>query len=145
MPIVRPSANRIRRASSSFATLGLIWCLASAGCGGARAPDGATLAGEVTIDGEPVAEGAITWTPRDASAGQAVGASIADGRYQVDGVPWGEVTVTFQAVRETGRTIQEYSKQVPETVNIIPPQYGGGIVVMVEKGQSTQDFALTTK
>jgi hypothetical protein len=65
------------------------------GCG----PSAATVSGEVTYEGQPVGDGYITFTPADGK-GPDGGGQIAEGRYQVAGLPPGPKVVKVVAVRK---------------------------------------------
>ena len=128
-------------------TLVLLGVLAAghvAGCGGPGFPS-ARLEGTVTVDGQPVETGNISFTPTQADRGSGATATISGGRYVAEGVPQGKVRVYFDATRETGRTIEQFGKPYPETVNVIPEKYRAGMEIDVSGEEVNQDFKLTSQ
>lgn len=107
-----PSSRRAR-----FGGYGLITAvalLALTGCG----DSGNTVRGRVTIDGQPVESGSITFEPADGQ-GQATGALITVGAYELTGAQApgpGAKTVVIQASRKTGRTVKAGPPFPPEHV-----------------------------
>jgi hypothetical protein len=77
---------------------------------GCRSEYDATLSGVVTLDGKPVSQGRVTWTPVD--AGSAAYATIdRDGSYEVrtglaTGLKPGEYYVTVAANESAARTTE---------------------------------------
>lgn len=116
--------------------------LCTAGCGTAVRDDTATLAGRVTIDGEPVSLGGIQFMPLD--KGRPAFAEVRDGRYQ-SRVPQGRVRVIFSARRETGRQVEVYSTTIPEVIDVLPASLREGIEITVEGDDPSRDFALSGK
>jgi len=96
-----------------------------AGCGSGRFP----VAGEVTYDGKPVAEGTISFEPADGK-GPTTGGKISGGKYEFKGnaapLP-GKKTVRIYAARKTGRQVEvKHSKPkqlVDEIERYIPDVY----------------------
>ena len=87
----------------------LLWCLGllAAGLPGCGGPgyDSVSLEGEFRINGRPVEQGGITFSPLGPERGRGVYAEVRSGRYRADGVPVGQVRVTFMAIEYTGRTV----------------------------------------
>ncbi len=115
------------------------------GCG-KSAPKNPTakLAGQVTIDGQPIAEGRIDFFPT-AQAGQPDGGPIVAGAYEVQRAPLGKVHVSFSAIRESGKILHERDHDFPERVNLIPPKFQTGIEVEVNGDNSALNFELKSK
>jgi hypothetical protein len=124
-----------------------------AGCGGGNT---ATLTGEVTYDGQPVAEGYVTFLPADGQ-GPAAGGRIANGRYTVENLTPGPKVVKIEAVKEVpfARSSEEMAKRAAENkakgdgsglidpADIIPPHAeGNNAKVEVKPGKHTVDFHL---
>lgn len=126
-------------AAAAFALLGL-----TAGCGG---PPRAKVSGTVTLDGNPVESGTISFYPT-ANAGQTAGGGIQDGRYTLDASP-GEMTVVISANKVVGKT--RMFKDGPETdkvVELIPERYNKTSELKVTLQPGTNEgvnFELTTK
>jgi len=74
---------------------------ASIGCGRVEGPQTAVVSGNVTLDGTPVADGAISFVPIDGK-GAPSGAKIANGTYTAD-VPLGEKRVEIRAPKVVGQ------------------------------------------
>lgn len=102
------------------------------------------LHGEVTVDGQPVDRGNVSFIPESPQQGSAFSTEIRDGRYEAD-VPAGPLRVYFQATRETGRMIDVFGKPQPETENIIPGRYQGGLRIDASTSDPLQNFHLTTE
>jgi hypothetical protein len=107
----------------------------------------AVVEGEVTVDGQPLPRGTMTFTPLEI-AGTAVSAEINNGRFTAVDVPAGRVRVSFNATRETGRMItdQETGETFPEVVHLVAPRYvSQGVEVSVAEGRDEHDFRLTAR
>jgi hypothetical protein len=112
------------------------------GCGTATREDTATLAGLVTIDGEPVVLGGIQFMPQE--QGRPTFAEVRDGRYQAR-VPKGRVRAIFSARRETGRQVEVYSTTIPEVIDVLPASLREGIEITVAGDDPSRDFVLSSK
>ena len=72
--------------------------------------DRGTVAGQVTLDGAPLAVGAIQFIPLQTDQGRATGGTIQDGQYRLtdDAAPEiGTYRVEIRATRKTGRMVQK--------------------------------------
>ena len=79
----------------------------AAGCG---EKNRATVTGQVTLDGDPLAVGSIRFMPLENNQGRATGGRIEDGRYRLagDAAPLiGTYRVEIRANRKTGRMVQK--------------------------------------
>lgn len=112
-----------------------------AGCGG-QGYSTARVEGQVTVDGQPLTQGTLSFTPLQSERGAGVSAPIEAGRYVAVKVPQGRVRVGFQAVKETGRTVMQFGKPYPETVNAIPDKYRAGIEIEIAGDEANKDFNL---
>ena len=56
-------------------------CLLSSGCGGS----GISVSGTVTLDGTPIADGYVSFTPESGTKGPAVAGRIKSGSYMIPG------------------------------------------------------------
>jgi hypothetical protein len=114
------------------------------GCGQSVNPHPtARLAGRVTIDGRPIAQGRIQFFPITAG-GQPDDTEIKDGEYAAEHVPRGKVRVVFLSAKETGKIIHD-GHDYPEIASIIPDQYRSGIDIDVGEDNPNQVFALVSK
>src|SRR5437764_18311 len=73
--------------------------LVIAGC--TQGPAMGTVRGEVTLDGQPLKEGRVLFTPEDGQ-GQTGGSTIADGKF-VAQVPTGKMKVQINANKVVGK------------------------------------------
>jgi hypothetical protein len=124
-------------------------CSLVAVCGCSRGPGypSATVSGTVTIDGQPVPKGQITFSPAAHGQGPVIGSKIAQGKYRCERVPLGQHRVTFAAQAEAMSTIIDVSTgqkhEVPK--DILPPRYLSGLDAEVKAGKTLLDFPLQTK
>jgi hypothetical protein len=122
------------------------------GCGASTA----TVSGEVTWEGEPVANGFITFTPVDGK-GKDGGAPIQSGRYTVRDLPPGPKLVQVIATRKVNfASTSEEMKQraaaargrgdhtgLVDPADVIPANAeGNNVQVEVAAGSSTRNFHL---
>ncbi|MDR0520618.1 MAG: carboxypeptidase-like regulatory domain-containing protein [Planctomycetaceae bacterium] len=123
---------------------------------GCRNPQGRlSVSGTVTLDGEPIADGTISFEP----AGEQPikvrsGTVIRNGKYTVPGtsglVP-GDYTVLLTAQKDTGKFVKmkndldgsEY--EVREIMNLIPPDKAWQRITVTKTGKQTFDFPIKTK
>ena len=120
-----------------FASLAV---LSLAGCGGHKY-QGTSLSGSVTVGGQPIEKGTISFVPT--GDGPVVSAPITNGSYTTEErVPVGKVRVTFIAIKETGATKTEGGRTLPETVSLIPDKYKDGIEKDITASDTKLDFAL---
>lgn len=125
------------------------WSMLVGGCGGGGVST-VTLEGAVSVDGTPAEKGLISFTPLKSGAGKAVSAEIRDGRYRAEKVPVGRVLAQFNAVKETGKMIQdndpaEAGASYPETINLIPQKHRSGVEITLSETETKHDFALTSQ
>ena len=121
-----------------------------------QAASGEDVRGRVTLDGEPLALGAITLEPVAGGAGKVTGALIRDGRYELTGPAAARVGACRVSITAsptpTGRMIQDPSKP-PGSLS---PEMLGGIVaerfnaatslrIEVVAGDNVADFAVESK
>lgn len=115
-----------------------------AGCGGGG--PGATVEGSVTLDGQPLQEGAISFVPADGKTASA-GGTITDGKYSV-AVPPGPKRVEITASKVVGQRPayagDPNSPMIDITKSIVPPRYNSQseLTLEVQSGDNQKDFAL---
>ena len=118
------------------------WCqapflallLAVAGCG-SGGPPRLRVVGVVTLDGQPLADGAISFMPT--GKGVAAGATIAGGRYVVEGARGptpGEYRVEIRASAPSGKQLKDSFGQasIAEMESIIPTRYNDKTTLRAE-------------
>ena len=121
------------------------------GCGGEPSPR-QSIYGKVTLDGEPVDKGVITFKPAAGTTGPVVGNSILEGEYELEE---GQGPVTGEWNVEISRMVQGEERVViipgeePDYVRVetIPPQYNKAttLKVTVKEGSNEHDFILTSQ
>jgi hypothetical protein len=121
--------------------VGLLVMTGGSGCG-RRDPPTTHLKGRITLDGQPVKEGNVSFIPLEANHGRGTTAVIAEGRYSARNVPLGKVRVHFNATKATGRTAIVSNLPVPEIIDVIPDKYRRGVEIEVAEVQVQQDFDL---
>lgn len=89
----------------------MLWLPVVAGCGGAaNSAHRAAVKGEVTLDGKPLAKGAIKFAPLEGTSGVVTGAPIEDGHFDLPAeigaaVGWNRVEIT--AMKKTGKMVPD--------------------------------------
>ena len=144
---INPAIDRRRRSKFAKLKIMIISCLITAalwGCNSQRKYPGAHLAGSVSIDGQPVEDGSIAFTPSGSAKGPAVGAKISAGRYDCPYVPMGDSLVQIYALRPTGKMIEVMGSMRPEMEDLVPKKDRDGIKIEVLGNNLNQDFALNS-
>lgn len=130
--------SRVGVCFSGIAVFGLLL----SGC--ARKPGYATAAvhGRVTIAGESVPTGFVTFSP--ATRGPVTGTAIIQGRYRLDRLPAGKHRVTFQAQAAEPAKLFDAAAQVEREVprDILPDKYRDGLDIEIPPGESVRNFEL---
>ena len=123
-----------------------------AGCG--RGDGRATVVGEVSLDGAPLATGLIEFTPAPGTTGVAAGGVIENGSYAIPdkGPLPGSYQVRITAIRATGRQVPmptigpgaRPGAMMEEKVQYIPARYNTEteLVVEIEAGKNRHNFEL---
>lgn len=101
------------------------------GCGSSGT--GASVHGQVTVDGTAIETGSLQFLPIDGK-GQPVGAEIKQGAYEVSNVPPGKVNVTITAMNQTGETVDEWGRKSPDMISLVPAKYAQGYPIDVVAG-----------
>ena len=111
-----------------------------------------TVTGTVTLDGEPVSEGAITFRAQQGTSGPAAGGKITDGQFTIaaaKGVMPGSYHVEISASKKTGKKVMDVplGTMRDEIIQLIPPRYNRNTELMAtvtEEGPNSFNFALVT-
>lgn len=117
-----------------------------AGCGSGASTG--TVAGTVTLDGQPLAAGTVNFVPKDGTSTTVAG-QIKDGAFQVE-APVGLKQVMFSAPKPTGKTTKMYdTPDSPETEiveELLPPRYNvtSELSWEVVRGRQEAKFELTS-
>jgi hypothetical protein len=117
--------------------------LAATGCD--RGPARGTVKGTVTLDGQPVDGGVITFVPANGDT-QPEATTISAGEYAVT-MPLGEKRVEIYWAPSAGKAADTASQGRDQIVQRIPTKYNAQSELKhtVEKGESRKDFSLTAK
>jgi hypothetical protein len=112
-----------------------------AGCD--QGPAKGTVKGAITLDGEPVDGGVITFVPADGKS-QPEAVPITKGEYTVT-MPIGEKRVEIYWAPSSGSAADTASQGREQIVQRIPTKYNSQSTLThtVTKGEARQDFALT--
>ena len=120
-------------------------------CGCGEKATGQAVSGSVTLDGQPLEEGQILFTPLQ--EGPSANAEIKGGRYQLPkarGPGPGKYRVEIRAYKDTGKTERAEVAGSTEVVviPIIPARYNQNSELeaeIVEGVENTFDFALQSR
>ncbi len=124
---------------------------ALAGCGG---PSHMRVWGEVALNGQPVQEGTIEFTPIDGTPGPSTGGNIKQGQYEVPAhvgpLADGTYAVAIRSMVKSGKTGPHPlnpGERVELLENIIPPAYHRQTTLKVHisdrAAENQHDFRLT--
>jgi len=149
-----PSDERVKAMAKSWILVFGLLCVLASACTG-RAYPGARrfpLSGKVTVDGQPMQMGVISFIPQDKS-GRVSGAPVQDGTYSVPeekGPTAGAYEVRLSWNKLTGRKIPNPSDKgymIDEMVEGLPAKYreNSELVAEVSPKQTKFDFDLKTK
>ena len=134
----------------SVAVCGLALLLL-AGCSGTSGRQ--SLEGNVTLDGEPLPEGGISFRPLPGTRGPTAGGKISEGKFSVSpgkGTFVGTFRVEITASRKTGRKKLDpiMGDEVDEMVQFIPERYNRQSELRAEvtaEGPNRFDFTLSSQ
>jgi hypothetical protein len=148
-------AGRPRRKGPAMRTIACC-CLALslsfvAGCGSG---DRAEVSGTVTVDGEAIKEGSISFEPAPGHKGPQAGGIITDGKYSIpaaSGPGLGKNVVRLLAFRESLKQVQDPTGKpgvlTRQRVPLFPPEYNSQSTLFrdVQPGSNTFDFHVVLK
>ena len=129
--------------------LTLLLVVVCGGCGGGDANRGA-VQGRVTLDGQPIETGEITFFPTDGNQGPVAGGRIRDGNYSIAapmGPAIGPNRVEISANKMTGKQLPgPGGKLIDQSVEAVPAQYNtdSQLIQEVMQGKNQIDFELTS-
>jgi len=148
--------TRSRGSVCCLARLGMILpiLLCLSGCGSSGPPRG-SVQGKVTLDGQPVEQGTITFLPTGGTTGPSAGGVITGGQYSIEedkGPVAGKSRVEIRWERKTGKKVPAGSPSPPGTMidqvaEAIPAKYNSKSTLEkeIKEGDNTLDFELTSK
>ena len=128
--------------------------LITAGCGTDNPLGRRAISGTVTLDGEPLAAGNISFTPENDASGTQTGGQIHEGAYSLPvaaGLPPGKYLVRIFAsppesnsdgdMRAGAKNQGLFKDPIPPEYNVKSQQY----IEVAENGPSEFDFAIQSK
>jgi hypothetical protein len=140
---------RVTRAQ--FAAAFVVAALLAVGCADKNANVRGSVTGRVTLDGSPLAKGAITFEPTAGTRGPAAGGEIVNGRIDIPvakGPAIGNNIVRVTAPQPTGRQVPggTTGELVDEIAETVPKRYNTATTLQAEikKGRNEINFDLTT-
>lgn len=125
-----------------------------AGCLGPSGPVRVEVYGTITMDGEVIPEGTISFIPDAATVGPTAGANIAKGDFEIkqNGPAIGKYRVEIKAVRKTGKKIPAGTPapagtMIDEIEQYIPEKYNtkSELEIEFQSGRNEASFDLTSK
>jgi hypothetical protein len=119
------------------------------GCGPAT-PERASVSGKVTLDGQAIEQGSISFLPAEGNAGPSAGGVIANGRYDIekkDGPILGKTRIELRAWKKSGRQIpnpMSAGSMMDEKVEAFPKEFNEESTLLkeIKSGHNTFDFEL---
>jgi len=141
------NSDRHRNASTALALLAMLSAaFAATAIGCSRGPAKAAFAGRVTLDGEPLPQGAISFYPL--SRGPSAGAVIENGSYQMTAVPGSyRVEITGSKVVGQKKRYDTPDSPMDDVLQpVVPAEYNSAskLVQEVKLDTKTLDFKLVT-
>jgi hypothetical protein len=121
----------------------ILLTLLFAGCGGEKLPGLGQVTGVVTLDGKPVPDAAIVFTPAEAGATASLGQTDSTGKYELyysrgnKGAKVGEHSVTISSFHDAGEGGQVQRELIPARYNLKTE-----LKASVKRGSNKFDFDL---
>jgi hypothetical protein len=147
----KPCSSRWKRATAWMFCVPITLC--ACGCG---ASDTQVVEGIVTLDGQPLEQGQIEFTPMSGSTGPIAGAAIENGHYKVPAVAQGLQTggvyrVAITSMVGSGQFIfhpEAPGGKMESLKNIVPDRYNEESELQIEvsarAAENVHDFTLTS-
>jgi hypothetical protein len=119
------------------------------GCG-PSGPERASVSGKVTLNGQAIEQGTISFLPAEGNTGPSAGGIIANGRYDIkkqDGPVLGKSRVELRSWKKTGRQIpnpMSAGAMMDEKVEAFPDRFSNEstLIKEVQSGHNIFDFEL---
>ena len=121
------------------------------GCGGSNGIERAAVEGTVTVDGQPLTEGTITFLPSESTKGPLARCTINDGKFGLpvsEGPVVGSHRVEITSMKKTGKTISVEGVDTEEIIQSIPELYNvqSSLKAEIKSGTNTlPPFELKSK
>lgn len=137
----------------SYFAVGLAFALLALGCGKGDANRG-TVSGAVTLDGKPLEQGSILFTPIEGTKGVVAGGQIQNGQYRFVGATGpaiGMNRVEIQAMRKNGKMIPKPmgapGEMVEGSEQAVAARFNSESTLKIEikPGENTANFDVTSK
>jgi hypothetical protein len=113
-----------RQDCGNRAFAGIVFAALLCSCGGEKLPGLGQVSGTVTMDGKPVPDAAIVFTPKEPGATASMGQTDASGKYELyysrgnKGAKIGEHSVTINSFRDAGESGQGQKESIPAKYNV---------------------------
>lgn len=136
------------RQSLVFLACVALLAVSATGCGRSDSLNAGAVEGTVTLDGVPLEEGTISFTPTAGTVGPAAYGGIINGKYAIAAAPRGPVLGKHKVQIEAYRDLGEKSNDgTPIKEQVVPEQYNRltTLVADVAKGTATLNFDLKSK
>ena len=150
---------------SSFLPVRSLWqvgltvvCLAglflSIGCTKPTGPNQGNVSGTVKLDGKPVEQGNILFTPAEGVKGTVTGGEIKDGQYKLadkKAAALGQNRVEIRALRKSGKMVPKpmapQGEMVEELVEAVAPRFNNDskLKFEIKPGDNTANFDVESK
>jgi hypothetical protein len=136
-----------------YLAFGLAFLFLASGCGKDDTNRGA-VSGQVTLDGKPLKQGSILFTPIEGTKGVVAGGQIQDGQYCLVGVTGpaiGTNRVEIQAMRKNGKMIPKALGAPGEMVEgfeqAVAARFNSDstLKITITPGENTANFDVTSK
>ena len=147
-PVFSPKLQIILATGSCLSLL-----LLALGCGGSSGPPRAAVSGTITLDGQPLSQGTITFVP--AGEGTAASGEIEKGQFSIPadkGPSPGKCRVEVVSFQETGKKVpgisDDASGMTAETKQIIPEQFNVKSTLaenVAESGENVFELSLESR
>jgi hypothetical protein len=129
------------------AVLVILTAILQAGCD--QGPPVGTIAGDVTLDGQPVKDGHVLFTPLDGN-GQTGGGTIRDGKLLAQNVPTGKMKVELHGNKVVGKRKAYDTPESPwedDVAELLPTKYNSksDLTLDVKKGNQDVKYDLKSK
>lgn len=127
----------------------LVLTVVVVGCGESDPLGRRPVSGEVTLEGQPLAQGTISFEPSE--KGTSAGATIADGRYSIStevGLPPGKYVVRISSPTGGVATPEAPGESDQLATEQIPEDFNAKSIVKVDvlkEGQNTFNFFIPNK
>jgi hypothetical protein len=132
-------------------TLCILVVMAGLGFGGSfmaylfGGPDGIDVRGNITLNGQPLGQGIMSFIPAPGTAGLSGEAEIRDGQYLAKHIKVGNYAVEIRSFQKTGKRVTGPYGMTDEQLNVIPDRYHKNTILQfVPANDPNQlDFHLT--